>query len=419
MNDTQLSSPGATAAPLEDRRVLLGVCGGIAAYKSAELTRALVREGARVQVVMTEAATRLVQPLTFEVLSTRPVACDMWQTAPGTRIQHTDHGRQSDLIIIAPATANTIGRIAGGLADNLLTSLVMASRTPVLLAPAMNVEMWSNPLVQENLARLTNLARYHVVPPESGELACGVDGAGRLAPIDQIMDDARRLLSPQDLAGRFVLVTAGPTYEPFDPVRFVGNHSTGLMGYALAAAAQLRGARVVLISGPTALNPPRGVEVVSVTTAIEMRAEVMTRLAEADMLAMVAAVSDYRPTARATAKIHKTSGDKEIRLALNPDILAEVGSLETRPLTLGFAAETEDVVAAAHRKRAAKNVDFLFGNLVGGGRGGFACRKNSGVLVDRSGTQESFPLVDKAELAHALLDRLAPRLATRTPEEVT
>jgi len=395
------------------KQVLLGVTGGIAAYKAAELLRQLVKGGADVRVVMTEAATKLVQPLTFEVLSNHPVGVDMWRVESGLRIQHTDLGRDSDLIVIAPATANTIGRIAGGLADNLLVSLVMACRTPVLLAPAMNVEMWNNPIVQRNLATLRELGRYHVVPPEAGELACGVEGEGRLAPLEHILAMARRLLRPQDLRDVPVLVTAGPTREPLDPVRFLTNRSTGRMGYALAAAAWERGARVTLVTGPTDVGAPFGVEVVRVETAEQMKVAVFERLDATRLLAMVAAVADYRPAEVAGSKLKKSPGPRTLLLERTTDILAAVGERERRPLTVGFAAETEDVEAHAREKLVRKRVDFVFGNQVGAPEGGFRDARNAGVLVDRWGGRQEFPLADKQTLAHGILDRVSAALSNR------
>lgn len=399
------------AEPLQGKRILLGVTGGIAAYKAVELLRRFVKAGADVHVVMSEAATKLVQPLTFEILSGHPVGVDMWRTHAGTRIAHTDLGRDSDVIVLAPATANTIGRIAGGLADNLLLGLVMAARTPVVLAPAMNVEMWRNPIVQDNLRRLAAWGRYHVVPPESGELACGVEGEGRLAAWEQIVAHTARALCRQDLADRPVLVTAGPTRESLDPVRFLSNRSTGKMGFALAAAAWQRGASVTLVAGPAALPTPPGVQRIDVETAAEMHAAVVERLAGTSVLAMVAAVADYRPATTAAQKIKKSPGPRTLELVRTADILAEVGRLEPRPMTLGFAAETEEVAARAEEKLSRKRVDLVFGNQVGAPTGGFADARNAGVLVDRWGGRREFPLTSKAALAHGILDRVAELLA--------
>jgi len=342
----------------------------------------------------------------------------MWQKEATTRIQHTDLGRDSDLILVAPATANTIGRVAAGLADTLLVSLIMASHTPVLFAPAMNVEMWNNPIVQRNLAALRALGRYDVVPPETGELACGVLGAGRLAPIPDIVAHARRALAPHDLAGRHVLVTAGPTREPIDPVRFVTNHSTGKMGYALAQAAWERGARVTLVSGPVDLPAPVGLERVPVTTAAQMAAAVLDRAAAADALLMVAAVADYRPATVATAKIKKTAEPRSLALERTTDILAAVSERRAatgRPgLVLGFAAETEDVEAHATAKLEQKGLDFILANHVGQSEGGFGDDRNAGVLLGRSGFRVVFPLQDKAALAHGILTHLATRMGQPT-----
>ncbi len=399
---------------LEDRNLLLGVTGGIAAYKAAWLARDLQKAGARVTVCMTQAATRFITPLTFEALCGRPCLTDEDFFARGGAIAHVEAARACDGIVIAPATANTIARIAHGLANDLLCSIVLASRAPVLLVPSMHAGMWENPITQANVARLPE-DRFHVLPPEHGELASGDQGVGRFPDLDVIVDEAAHLVSPHDLAGRRVIVTAGPTREHLDPVRVLTNPSSGRMGVALARAAAIRGASVCLVLGPTEVRPPRGparsaVEVVRVETTAEMLDAVRARLDQADALLMAAAPADEAPAHPSPHKIRKEDLPRTLELQPTPDIL---GSLARRPglVTLGFAAETSDLAASGRKKRQAKHLDLLFANPVGQGRG-FGAPHNEGVLIGPDG-EEEVGRMSKEDLADLLLDRVASLLAAR------
>jgi len=389
---------------LRGKRVVLGVCGGIAAYKAAELTRELIREGAEVRLVMTQNATRFVTPLTFQVLSGRRVLTDTFGD-DGYDMNHIALADYAELMIIAPATANMVGKAASGIADDLLSTTVMTLRCPVLFCPAMNAAMYESPIVQDNLEKLRR-AGFHVLEPAAGDLACGVSGKGRLPEISLIVTEAARLLSPQDLAGERILVTAGPTREPFDPVRFITNYSSGKMGYALAAAARRRGAEVVLISGPVTLPPPYGVEVVMVESAREMFEKVMEHLERSTVIIKAAAVADYRPAVRSRGKIKKTKGPLILELERNPDIIAEVGKRKGDRILVGFAMESENLVENAAAKMKAKGMDFIVANDLNEEGAGFQHDTNKVRIIMNDGSIESLPLMDKLEVAHAILDRV-------------
>jgi len=389
---------------LRGKRVVLGVCGGIAAYKAAELTRELIREGAEVRVVMTQNATRFVTPLTFQVLSGRRVLTDTFGD-DGYDMNHIALADYAELMIIAPATANMVGKAASGIADDLLSTTVMTLRCPVLFCPAMNAAMYESPIVQDNLGKLRR-AGFHVLEPAVGDLACGVSGKGRLPEISLIVTEAARLLSPQDLAGERILVTAGPTREPFDPVRFITNYSSGKMGYALAAAARRRGAEVVLVSGPVTLPPPYGVEAVMVESAREMFEKVMEHLEKSTVIIKAAAVADYRPAVRSRGKIKKTKGPLILELERNPDIIAEVGKRKGDRILVGFAMESENLVENAAAKMKAKGMDFIVANDLNEEGAGFQHDTNKVRIIMNDGSIESLPLMDKLEVAHAILDRV-------------
>jgi len=398
---------------LQGKTIVLGVTGGIAVYKAVELLRLLTKAGTTVHVIMTRAATEFVTPLTFQTLSGNPVHTELFSLIQEQEIGHISLADRADALVIAPATANCIGKLANGIADDLLTTTVMATKAPLLLAPAMNVNMYEHPVYQENEQKLRRLG-YRLVDPEPGLLACGWQGKGRLAPPEQIFAELCRLLTPQDLAGQTVLVTAGPTREELDPIRFISNHSSGRMGYALAQAAQRRGARVMLISGPVALPAPVGVELVAVESACQMRQAVMERVADSTVVIKAAAVADYRPVLRNEQKIKKQGERLTIELERNPDILAELGRLEPRPLLVGFAAETAELQAHAAAKLNAKNLDMIVANDVTQEGAGFNVSTNICQLLFRDGSSEPLALMGKQELADLILDRVLGLLQHRS-----
>ncbi|MEJ2394587.1 MAG: bifunctional phosphopantothenoylcysteine decarboxylase/phosphopantothenate--cysteine ligase CoaBC [Candidatus Thiodiazotropha sp.] len=389
---------------LERKKILLGVTGGIAAYKSAVLLRALQRQGAEVRVVMTRGAQAFVAPLTFQALSGHRVYSELLDPAQEAAMDHISLARWADLIVIAPATANSLARLAHGLADDLLSTLCLAATAPIALAPAMNQAMWRNPATQSNLEMLARRG-MHLWGPEQGEQACGETGPGRMLEAEALCDLTVDFFTPGPLQGVRVLMTAGGTREPIDPVRFVGNRSSGKMGYAVAEAMRDLGARVTLVSGPAALPLPRGVECIGVETAGQMHAAVMQRAAECDIFIGVAAVADYRPRAAAEQKIKKQAETLQLELVRNPDILADVAALSHPPFTVGFAAETDQVEDFAEAKRLSKGVDLIAANEVGKGAGGFERDDNALILSWQSGKQR-LPLMDKKELARRLAERI-------------
>jgi phosphopantothenoylcysteine decarboxylase/phosphopantothenate--cysteine ligase len=391
---------------LKGKTIVLGVTGGIAAYKAVELLRLLVKAGAVVHVIMTRAATEFVTPLTFQTLSGNPVHTELFNLITEQEIGHISLADRADLFIVAPATANLIGKVAGGIADDLLTTTIMATKAPVLLAPAMNVNMYENRLYRENEEKLRRHG-YLFADPVSGYLACGWEGQGKMQEPGLILETAVAALSPKDLAGVTVMVTAGPTMEEIDPVRFISNHSSGKMGYALARAAWRRGARVVLVSGPTALTPPFGAEFIPVENASQMREAVLARAPECDVIIKAAAVADYRPRERAGDKLKKRSEEMAVELVKNPDILRELGHVKpSGQLLVGFAAETADLDAHATAKLTGKNLDMIVANDVSAPGAGFGVDTNIVRLLYRDGTKEELPLLSKEEVAAAILDRV-------------
>ncbi len=345
---------------LNGRRILLGVCGGIAAYKSAELLRLLCRQGAEVRVVMTSSATRFVTPLTFQALSGQPVAHDLFDDP----MAHIELARWAEAIIVAPASATTLARLAHGLADDLLSAIVLAAQVPLALAPAMNQAMWRNPATAANVALLRQRGCLLLGPAE-GEQACGETGPGRMLEAAELAEAVAGLLRPPLLARRAVLITAGPTREALDPVRFLSNRSSGKMGYALARAAARAGAKVTLVTGPVSLTPPPGVDCVQVESAAQMREAVLARVDACDIFIAAAAVADYRPAHRAAEKIKKNAAALQVELVRNADILAEVAGRSPRPFCVGFAAETENLADNAQAKLNAKRLDMIAANWVG------------------------------------------------------
>ncbi|MFQ5989084.1 MAG: bifunctional phosphopantothenoylcysteine decarboxylase/phosphopantothenate--cysteine ligase CoaBC [Candidatus Methylomirabilales bacterium] len=387
---------------LEGKDILLGVTGSIAAYKAVEILRELTGRGAAVTVVMTESAQRFVSPLTFETLSRRPVLTDLFTLEYDNQIGHVTAGGRADLFLVAPATANTIAKLAHGIADDFLTNLYLCCTCPVLLAPAMDREMYAHPTVQENLTQLTAQG-VHVIEPEYGELASGLIGRGRLADLSTICHEVEVLVCRQkDLQGETVLVTAGPTQEPLDPVRFLSNRSTGKMGFAIAQAARDRGARVLLVSGPTLLPTPPGVTRTDVTTAEEMYRAVLGQLDATSVLIMAAAVADYRPSTHAPTKMKKQEA-LTVELLRNPDILAEAGRQKGSRILVGFAAETEDLVSNAREKLQKKQLDLIVANDIRVGFGGESTRVT---ILDRQGRVEELPELSKRQVAHHILDRV-------------
>jgi phosphopantothenoylcysteine decarboxylase / phosphopantothenate---cysteine ligase len=385
--------------------LVLGVTGGIACYKAVELVRLLVKDGFVVQVIMTRGAMEFVTPLTFQTLSGMPVATETFNLTQESEIGHINLADNADLFVIAPTTANVIGKVAAGIADDLLTTVLMATKAPVLIAPAMNIHMYENPILQENVRKLRRLG-YHFIEPAEGYLACGYEGKGRLPEPEKILEEIRRLLKKKDLVGEKLLITAGPNREPLDPVRYLSNRSSGKMGYALARAAIRRGAEVALISGPTELEPPAGARLTSVTTAAEMRHAVLEEFSECTAVIMAAAVSDYRPVDFARKKIKRGKGPIELRLEPNPDILKEISARKNGKMLVGFAAETGELVANAAKKLKDKNLDMIVANNVSEAGAGFDVETNVATILDRDGTVRSLPLMSKDELAEQILDHL-------------
>lgn len=390
---------------LEGKEIVLGVTGGIAAYKAVELLRLLTKAGASVHVIMTKSAQEFVAPLTFQTLSMNPVNTDLFNLISEREIGHISLADRADLFIIAPATANLIGKLASGVADDLLTTTVMATKAPVLLAPAMNVNMYENPVYRQNEEKLKGLG-YLFSEPVSGALACGWEGKGKMQDPAIIFEEAICALSKKDLAGEHVLVTAGPTREELDPVRFISNHSSGKMGYAVARAARRRGARVTLVSGPTCMDFPFGVEAVPVVSAMEMRDAVLEKLNDATIIIKAAAVADYRPAVRQGLKIKKNDAPLSVELVKNPDILAELGEMKGGRILVGFAAETETLLEHARKKLTEKNLDMVLANDVTMAGAGFNADTNIAKLLYRDGQVEDLPLMDKEVMADILLDRV-------------
>ncbi|MGH9412733.1 MAG: bifunctional phosphopantothenoylcysteine decarboxylase/phosphopantothenate--cysteine ligase CoaBC [Terriglobales bacterium] len=384
-------------------RVLLGISGGIAAYKAAELVRLFRRHCDEVQVVMTRASRRFISPVTLAALSAQPVLTDLFGRNPSA-IEHVAAAQAADIVVVAPATAHTLARIAHGLADDYLTTLLLATPAPVLLAPAMNVQMWRNPATQANVAMLRSRG-VEIVAPDAGELACGMVGEGRMAEPEAIFAACVNRLRPQDLAGESVLITAGPTREALDPVRYLSNRSSGRMGYALAEAACQRGARVKLVSGPVALTAPQGVECMHVVTAVEMAAATEAAFDDCTIAILAAAVADYRPAEAHSQKIKKSEAPLQLTLVRNPDILAALGARKRGQILVGFAAETNisKALELARAKRTAKNADLVVLNDVSRSGIGFASEENAVTLISASSDCE-LPRASKRAIADAILD---------------
>lgn len=401
-------------------KVALGVTGGIAAYKAAELARELQHQGVAVQVILTAHGQEFIRPLTFAALTGQKVITEMFgsgepEATLASAIEHIAVAQSIDALVIAPATANCLAKLANGIADDFLTTLALATPAPLIVAPAMNLNMWEHPATRDNLARLRQRG-VQVVEPEAGYLACGLTGPGRLAAVEAIAAKVLDVLGVrQDLKGEVVLVTAGPTREPMDPVRYLSNRSSGKMGYALAAAARRRGARTLLVSGPTALTPPEGVEWIPVNTAQEMRAAVLERLPQATVVLQAAAVADYRPRQPAPKKIRKAA--QEITLALEPteDILSDITRQKGERIVVGFAAETGHLIASARTKLRAKHLDLIVANDVGQEGTGFDSDYNTVTILGRNGLERSLDRMKKTEVANEILNEVVKLRSHGTP----
>ncbi len=398
---------------LINKTVVLGITGGIAAYKAAELASKLTQAGARVDVIMTESARQFITPLTLRSLTGRPVVTDMFELSSEFTIEHVALAEGADIVIIAPATANIIAKLAGGIADDALCTTVLATQAPVVIAPAMNVNMFQNSVTQDNLAKLKDRG-FTIVDPEYGRLASGKMGMGRLAGLEKITGVIKEVLGlSDDLAGRHIVVTAGGTREAIDPVRYITNRSSGKMGYALAEAARDRGAEVTLVTAPTALPEPAGIKIMPIISAAEMKKAVTEATAQADALIMAAAVADYRPRSAAKGKIKKGTAGAELALELvrTPDTLAEVKGDFIR---VGFAAESENLIANAKEKLKKKKCDLFVANDITATDSGFDVDNNKVALIDKDGTVEDLPLMSKREVADKVLDRVVGFLSEKT-----
>lgn len=426
-------------AMLLNRHIIIGICGGIASYKAVELVSQLQQAGALVDVIMTEHAEDFIRPLTFSTLSHRPVFSDLWEPSGRAAELHIELAETAELLAVVPATANTLAKLAGGMTDNMLTAVALATRAPLLLAPAMYRDMYTHPATQANLTLLRERGAY-IVEPEVGRLASGAIGPGRLPDTQVLLGAIRKVLGRTgDLAGRHALVTAGGTHEPIDPVRYIGNRSSGKMGYALATEARDRGAHVILVTGPVALPTPYGVEVHQVETAIQMRDAVHAFLPDIDVLIMSAAVADFRPASPATHKIKKDGNEARtqgqyadesefsVRLVQNPDILGELamtqqgqdiledsGQPKQRLIRVGFAAETNDIITYARSKLVKKHLDLLVANDVSRSDSGFGTDTNKVLLLSANGVMEDLPVMPKTGVAAAIWDRVVSLLDTTT-----
>jgi phosphopantothenoylcysteine decarboxylase / phosphopantothenate---cysteine ligase len=387
------------------KKVILGVCGGIAAYKAVELLRGLKKLGAHVRVVMTKNASRFVGPLTFHALSGIPVFSGLFNESDDTCFKHIEWAQEADIAVIAPATANMIGKLANGIADDALSTFMLAVTCARIVCPSMNSHMYENRAVQRNLDILESDG-YIILEPGAGELACGTTGPGRLPDPELILDRVVNHLTNKDFSGKKVLVTAGPTQEPMDPVRFISNPSSGKMGYAIARAAEYRGADVTLVAGPTYLPDPVNVSVIRVRTAEEMAFAVFSHIEEASIIIKSAAVSDYRPKIMSSHKIKKESGDLVVEFERTQDILKTIGEKRQRQILVGFAAETQELEKYANKKLAEKNLDIIVGNIVGKPGSGFDSETNQVTFFYRNGTSESLDSMEKNNVAHELLDRI-------------
>lgn len=386
---------------LQGKQIVIGVCGGIAAYKVCDLVRMLKKAGAECFCMMTKSAQEFMTPLTLRTLSGQKVVCGMFDQHQEPQVEHISWAKRADVMVLVPATANIIGKINAGIADDFVTTTVMATKAPVLIAPAMNTNMFENPITQRNIKQLGELG-YHFILPEEGFLACGDTGRGRLAETEMIFEEIVRLCTPQDLAGKSVLVSAGPTRESLDPVRFLTNHSTGKMGYAIATAAARRGAKVTLVSGPVTLPAPLGVNVHHVTTACDMREAMIAAAPQADLIIKSAAVADFRPAKTADQKLKKQELP-QVELEKNPDILQELGQMNLSAALVGFAMETEDLETRAIEKLKKKGLDMIVANNLKTEGAGFGTDTNVVTVYAKDGAVHRFPKLSKMKLADEIL----------------
>lgn len=401
---------------LKNKKIVLGITGGIAAYKGAELIRALIKSGAQVRVIMTRSATEFITPLTLQTLSQGQVYTDMFAPTDQYDMAHITLADYADAFVIAPATGNIIGKIASGIADDLLSTTIMAQNKPTLICPAMNDKMLENPIVQDNIRKLRKFG-YTVMESGVGELACKTSGSGRLPEIAEILDALESLLTPKDFLGEQLLITAGPTEEPLDPVRYITNLSSGKMGYALATAAHHRGAQVTLISGPTKLAVPPVEKIIFVRTALEMYQAVMDQYKTATVIIKAAAVADYRPKSTAVEKIKKDKGLTGIELTRNPDIIAEIGAKKKKCVLVGFAMETENLLANARQKLLKKNMDMIIANSLREEGAGFQTDTNIITIIDKNGKTVALDKMTKGDAAHRILDHIKTFCKKKGPRE--
>lgn len=394
---------------LKDKNIVLGVTGGIAVYKAVDIVSRLRKKCANIDVIMTKSSTEFVAPLTFQSLSQNYVTVDMFEEPKTWDVEHIALAKKADLFLVAPATANIIGKVANGIADDMLSTTIMATKARVVFAPAMNTNMYTNPILQENIEKLKRLG-YEFIKPGSGRLACGDYGEGKMAePID-IVEYMVNTLTNKQLEGKKILVTAGPTIEPIDPVRYITNFSSGKMGYALAKEAQSRGAKVILVSGPTNLDPPSGVDLVNVNTTREMLDAVKANFEDCDGLIKAAAPLDYRPSAVSDKKIKKSEGELNLTFIKNPDISVEIGKTKKNQVMVGFAAETDNLIENAKKKIVKKNLDFIVLNDVSKKDAGFRSDTNIVTIIDKNGDINEYPKMTKDELSTIIIDKLVENL---------
>lgn len=389
---------------IKDKNIVLGITGSIAAYKSAEITNQLVKRGTNVTIIMTQSATHFISPLTLQTLSKNKVITDLFEISTSFDVEHISLSDKADIFVIAPATANIIGKIAAGIADDFLTTYALACQTPILIAPAMNEKMYLHPIVQENIKKLKARGIYFI-EPEEGVLACGEKGKGRLASVDKILTAIEVILNSSGiLKGKKILISAGGTREPIDPIRFIGNRSSGKMGYALAMVAKEFGAEVTLISAPTQLEPPAGIKTIFVETAQQMRDEVLKVFPEVDIVISAAAVADFSPEKVSQQKIKKTTHNLILKLNKTPDILSELGQKKGNKILIGFAAESEDLIPNAKKKLKEKNLDLIVANDI---KTGFAMDTTQVILITPDGRCEELPLLPKKETARLILNKIS------------